>query len=460
LPGGSLVNTAPAARELAERACAAAEGDEVEAVVHAERSGFARFAASTVHQPTLVEDRSVTIRVVRDGRVGSVATNRTDEDGLATAARRAAEAAASARPDPGFPGLPSRAPAPEVEGFDADTAALPPEELAARAWSAIEAAPRHGLYGYYTSGVTELAVASSTGVSVGQALTDSTVVALAAADGRSGYADRTAWRADDLSPAGVAVAAADLAERTRGAIEIEPGPYRAVLSPYAFGELVWYFGFSSLNSLAFLEGRSFFAGRIGEQVFHPTFSLRDDGLDARGLPKAFDFEGVPKRPVALVENGVARDVVWDRRTARRAERESTGHALAAASQSFGPIPFNLVVPAGESSLEDLVGSVGDGIYVTRLHYVNVVDPREGVFTGMTRDGTFRIEGGRITRPLVNLRFTTSFPALAAGLLGLAREPRLVNQSDFYGERYAHGTIVPAAATEAFTVTGTGSAPGV
>jgi predicted Zn-dependent protease len=108
----------------------------------------------------------------------------------------------------------------------------------------------------------------------------------------------------------------------------------------------------------------------------------------------------------------------------------------------------------------LVARVEDGIYVTRLHYLGVVDPREGVLTGMTRDGTFLIESGEVTRPVVNLRFTTSFPALVERLLGLGRDVTLVNRSDFYEERYPFGTLVPAVATEAFTIVGTGSGPGL
>jgi PmbA protein len=454
------VTPAEAARELAERACAAAAGDEVEAVAQVERSAFARFAASAVHQPTLIEDASVTIRVVRGGRLGAVSTNRTDDEGLRAAAARAAEAAEGGRPDPHFPGLPTPEPPPEVEGFDATTAALTPDEQAERAWRAIEAAPGHGLYGYVTSGVTEVAVASSRGISVAQSLTDATAVALAAAEGMSGYADGTSWRARDVDPASVAAQAAEKASRTRGARELGPGTYRAVLEPYAVAELLWYFGFSSLGALPFLDGRSFLTGRIGERVFDPRVSIVDDGLDPAGLPKAFDFEGVPKRRVPIVEDGVARDVVWDRRTAHRAGRESTGHALAAPAQAAGPIPFNLMVGAGDATVDELAEAVGDGIYVTRLHYVNIVDAREAVFTGMTRDGTFRIEGGRVTTPLVNLRFTTSFADVAARVLALSRERRLVNQSDFYGERYPYGVVVPALATEAFTVVGTGSEPGL
>jgi len=451
------------ALELAERAVQAADGDEADASVHVERSGFARFADSAVHQPTLITDESVTVRVVRDGRVGCATTNRTDDDGLAAVTARAGEAADSSPADPGFPGLQEPAPLPDAEGYDEATAALTPEEQAESAAAAIAAAPGIGLYGYYTSAVTELAVASTTGHSVAQAITDASVLALAASDQASGYAEATSWRAGDLDPEAVAREAAEKAARTQQADTVESGTYRAVLEPYAISELLFYFGFTSLNALALLEGRSYLSGRLGERLFDESFTLWDDGLDPRGYPKAFDLEGVPKQQVTIVEDGVARDVVWDRRTAKQAAdgHVSTGHGLSAPAQGFGPIPFNLSMAGGDAaSVDELAERVGDGIYVTRLHYLGVVDPREGIITGMTRDGTFRVEGGKVTKPLVNLRFTTSFPALAAGLLGLTEEVTLVNRSDFYDERYPYGTLVPAVATKAFTIVGTGSGPGL
>ena len=451
------------ALDLAERAVRAVEGDEADVSVHVESSGFARYAASAVHQPTLIRDGTVTLRVVRDGRVGCATTNRTDDEGLAAAARHAAEAADSSPVDPCFAGLQEPAPVPEVGGYDEATAALTPEDQAEAAAEAIAGAPDFGLYGYYTSGVTEVAVASTAGLAVSQAMTDVSVLALAASDDASGYAEATSWRASDLDPAAVAREAAEKAARTKSAAQIEPQTFRAVLEPYAISELLFYFAFTSLNALALLEGRSYLSGRLGEKLFDERFTLRDDGLDAETYPKAFDLEGVPKQPVLIVEDGVARDVVWDRRTAKQAGdgRVSTGHALAPPAQAFGPIPFNLAMSGGTAgSVDELAELVDDGIYVTRLHYLGVVDPREGIITGMTRDGTFRVEGGKVTTPVVNLRFTTSFPALVAGLLGLTEEPTLVNRSDFYDERYPFGTLVPAVATDSFTVVGTGSGPGL
>jgi PmbA protein len=450
------------AQALAERAQRAAQGDQSDALVLVEDSGFARFAGSEVHQPTLIRDESVTLRVVRDGKVGVAVTNRTDDDGLRAAAARAAEAADSSPPDPDFPGLPEPAAVPDVEGFDEATAALTPEDQAEGAARAIAAVPDYGLFGFFTSAVTETAVASSTGHAVSQAMTDASALAIAASDSESGYAEACSWKASEIDPEAVAREAEDKARRTAGAVEIEPATYAAVLEPYALSELMWYFAFTSINGLALLEERSFFSGRVGQQVFDPAFTLRDDGLDPRGLPKAFDLEGVPKKPVTIVENGVVKDVVWDRRSAGRADngKVSTGHGLAASSQSFGPIPLNLSLQAGDATRDELVERVGDGIYVTRLHYLGIVDAREGIITGMTRDGTFRIEGGRITKPLVNLRFTTSFPKLAEHLLGLSSDVVLVNRSDYYDERYPFGTLVPSVATSAFTIVGTGSGPGL
>ena len=448
--------------DLAERALQAAEGDEALVLVHSERSGMARFAGSEVHQPTLIENEVVELQIARDGRVGLAAANRTDDEGLRELAARAGEAADSAPSDPDFPGLAPPAEAPKVEGCDEGLAELAPEEQARLAAAAIDASELD-LYGFFTSGLTELALASTTGLALSQRMTDASVLTLAAVDGASGYAEQTAWRLEDIDPAETARTAVAKAERTRGAIELEPGSYATVFEPYAFAELLLYFAYDAFGALGLLEERSYATGRIGEKVFDERFSLADDALDPRGLPKAFDFEGTPKRRVELVEDGVLRSVLWDRATAKRAGggQQTTGHAPPASMRHWGPVPYALSVAGGEAeSTEELAELVGDGIYVTRFHYLSIVNPREGVITGMTRDGTFRIRAGRVADPLVNLRFTVSVPELLAELPGLTREPALVNQSAYYDDRYPTGMLVPGVATARFDVTGTGAGPGI
>ena len=451
------------AREVAEAALRAASEEQAEAVVLTERSGLARFAASEVHQPTLIENVVVSLRVVRDGRVGSAQTNRLDDDGLADLARRAVEAAESTRAEPGFPGLPPPEPLPGVAGYDEATAGLDPGDLAGIARTAIDAAAPAPVYGFVTSGATEVAVVSTTGVAAEQRLTDATALIVAADEGASGYAQQTAWALDAIDPAAVAREAAAKMARTRDATTIEPGHYRAVLEPYAIGELLQHFAYDAFGALGLIEQRSFLAGRIGAKVFDERISIADDALDPAGLPKAFDFEGVPKQRVCLIEDGVARGVVWDRETAAHAggDTRSTGHAPPMLSRVYGPLPFALTVAPGDAgSVEELAELVGEGIYVTRLHYLGTVGARDGVITGMTRDGTFRIRGGKIAEPLANLRFTVSVPEMLHEVPGLTRRIALLNQNDFYGERYPFGVLAPALATARFTISGVGSSPGI
>jgi predicted Zn-dependent protease len=119
-----------------------------------------------------------------------------------------------------------------------------------------------------------------------------------------------------------------------------------------------------------------------------------------------------------------------------------------------------VLPGDAESVEELAELVGDGLYITRLHYLGVVHPREGIITGMTRDGTFRIRDGKIAEPLVNLRFTVAVPDFLRDVLELTNKTALVNSQHFYGERYPYGVLAPAIASERFTVTGVGSKPGI
>jgi predicted Zn-dependent protease len=447
--------------EVARSALAATDAD-AEAIAHVERSGLARFAASEIHQPTLIDNAVVMLRVARGTKLGMATTNRIDERGLSELARRAEQAAASAPDDPEFPGLAQPAPLPYVAGFDEATAQLDAGDQARLATRAIEAADVPA-YGFFTSGTSGLAIASTRGVEAAQRMTDATVLVVAAQEGLSGYAEATSWRAHEIDPVAVAQEASEKARRTRGAASIEPGSYAAVLEPYAVADLLLYFAFDSLGALGLLEERSYFTGRLGEHVFDERVSIADDAGDERGLPKAFDFEGVPKQRVELVADGVARNVVWDRATAKQAgsAASTTGHAPPQELAAWGPLPFALSLAGGDAdSVDELVARVGDGIYITRLHYLGVVDPREGVITGMTRDGTFRIRDGTLAEPLVNLRFTIAVPELLRTVHGLTRDVKLVNGAAHYGERYPFGVLAPALATAAFNVTGLGSTPGI
>ena len=186
--------------ERAERALGLVSGDEAEVVVTTEHSGFARYAGKEVPQPTLIDNASVQLRLIRDGRAGVAPTNRPDDEGLAELVRRATDVVVSAGPDPDLPPLAPPAEFPDVRGYDEETAELGADDQARLAAAAIAASGDYGLYGYFTSGVVELAIASTTGLRASQRTTDANWLALAAVDGASGYATRTSWRVGDVTP--------------------------------------------------------------------------------------------------------------------------------------------------------------------------------------------------------------------------------------------------------------------
>jgi predicted Zn-dependent protease len=184
-------------------------------------------------------------------------------------------------------------------------------------------------------------------------------------------------------------------------------------------------------------------------------TIYDDGLDPQGLQVPFDFEGMPKQKVVFFENGVAKGVTYDSFTAGRERKDSTGHGLIAPNTE-GPIPVNLFMKDGKSSLDEMIKSVRKGIYVTRFHYINVVEPMKAVLTGMTRDGTFLIEEGEIKRPIKNLRFTESVLRALSRVSAISRDRKVCSEGTVYSRRFVTGVVAPAIKVDGFNFSGVSS----
>jgi predicted Zn-dependent protease len=264
-------------------------------------------------------------------------------------------------------------------------------------------------------------------------------------DAGSGYAERTSMSVDDLDAEAIGREAVDKAVRSRGAIRVEPGQYEVVLEEYAVGDVLNYLAYMGFGALALQEDTSFLRGKLGRKIVDERISVRDDGRDPDTLPASFDYEGMPKQRVPLIERGGAAGVVYDSRTAARDGRASTGHAMPAPS-TFGPFPTNLVMAAGDTPKADLARPIRRGLWVTRLHYVNVAKSERAALTGLTRDGTFLIETGEVTRPVKNLRFTESILDAWNTVGAISRERLLV-------EGWGGGTLAPAMRLGRFTFTG-------
>jgi len=265
----------------------------------------------------------------------------------------------------------------------------------------------------------------------------------------SGYAADASIDVRDLNPAEIGRIAVDKAIRSANPTDIEPGKYTVILEEEAVADMVFFLGWLGLGALSFQEDRSFMSGKLGERVTGEKITIWDDGLDLRGLPFPFDFEGVPKEKVLLINKGIAKSVVYDSLTAGREKgKMSTGHSLPAPNTS-GPIPINLFMAPGAATKEEMLASTDRGIWVTRFHYTNPVHPVQTVLTGMTRDGTFLIENGTIVRPLKNLRFTQSILEAFANVEMLGADLKMI-KSDWN----TIGTCAPAAKIRDFRFTGT------
>lgn len=432
---------------LADQVLKASGADQTEAVIMAQDKALTRFANSAIHQNTVESDVTLSVRVALGKRVGHAATNRLDPESIRAVVRKAEELA-RLRPElPDFESFPVPRPV-KVTGGEEVASVPSPEERANAVRMAVERVTKHfyTLAGAFSAEVNALAVANTLGVRNYTQSTAASMSTIVMSDHGSGYADMFAADAGAIDPVKLAEEAIERCIRNRDAIALEPGEYEVVLGEYAVADLLMHMALCGFGAQAFQEGRGFTSGNIGKQIMGANVTIWDDGLDDRGLVLPFDFEGVPRQKVVLVENGIARGVVYDTLSARREGKQSTGHALPAEDAAYGPLPMNLFMARGESSQAAMIANIKRGVLVTRLHYLGIVHPVKAVLTGMTRDGTFLIENGKVTRALKNLRFTESMLRAFSNVRAISRETRL--QGSMFGS-----AVAPVLQIGNFTFTG-------
>lgn len=435
---------------IAERSVAlasAAGATEAEALVSDERAQLTRFANSEIHQNVAETNGTINLRVAIGKRVGVASSNRTDDDGLRRLAETAVAIARNSAELEDWGGLPSPTPVHEVTGAWAEsTAAATPEQRAEGVRAVIAAADSAGVraFGSFSTSAEDLAVANSHGIAVAQRRTAAQLLTVTMApDGGSGYGEQAGVDVSTIDAAQVGHWAAEKARATANPVSVDPGDWSVVLEEYAVVDLLSMLAFVGFSALAVQEERSFF--ETGKRIGSDLVTIVDDAADAGAMPMAFDYEGVGKQRVVLVDRGVCGSVVYDQQTAARAGVASTGHGLPAPNP-YGPFPLNMVMSAGSTPRDALVGEMERGLLVTRFHYTNPVHPKLAIVTGMTRDGTFLVEGGRIVGPVRNLRFTQSYLAALAGTVAVGRDRRTV-KGDF------GGVLVPAVRIDGWTFTG-------
>jgi predicted Zn-dependent protease len=390
---------------------------EAEVLVDTGTLALTRFANSFIHQNVENTTTTVRLRLHLDGRSASGATTRvTGEDGLDRLVERTVNAAQVQPLDPGWGGLAPPAPAHGSGNVDPGTADASPSQRAEVVKAFVDATGGLECAGYCETTNSVVTFANSAGQQLAGAATQAALDGIARTGTSDGSAHGRSVRLADIDGAALGTTAADKARTSAEAIELPPGEYEVVLEPFAAADMLLWMALYGFNGRAVNEGRSFV--RVGDSQFDESITLVDDavGPEAIGLP--FDVEGTPKERFVFVDGGVTRAVAHDRRTAKEAggDSRSTGHAIPGGeSWGAGPLNLRLEPAAGDVTVDDLVADVERGILVTDFNYTRVLDPTPLVVTGLTRNGVWLVEGGKIAAAVQNFRFTQSYPrALAPG----------------------------------------------
>jgi predicted Zn-dependent protease len=435
------------AEEVLRRAGAAGATD-AEVLVLGTDLALTRFANNEIHQNVAETDIAVNLRFVDGRRQGVASTGRTDDESLgrlvdtaATITRASAELADGVALPSGDGSMVAEHPT----AWATATATADPELRAAGVRTVIGAAEavKATASGSFSTSMERVTVANTRGIRAdGERSRARLLTVMMSGDGGTGYAESCAVDVDDIDPTAIGAEAAERTKASADPVAVEPGDYPVVLLEYAVVDVLDMLGYLGFSALAVQEDRSFV--ELGRRVGSPLVSIRDDGSDPAGLPMAFDYEGAPKTVVPLVEAGVCSGVVYDAATAAREGRATTGHGLPAPNP-WGPFPLNMHMAAGGTSRDELIGGLDRGLLVTRFHYTNPVQSKRAVVTGMTRDGTFLVEDGRVVAPVRNLRYTHSYVDALAQVSAVGNERRCL-------EGFLGAVVVPAIRIDAWTFT--------
>ena len=439
-------------------------GHELEVIINGGRSALTRFANNMIHQNVAEEGMVISVRVAFDGKTARATTNKTDDDSLRRAVQSAEQLTRMQASDPELLPMPSQM-APAVANapsrhFEA-TAAVSPEDRAAGVGKIVEVAKKHKLVtaGIFSSSESFEAIFNSKGLSAFHNQTSSEISITMLADDSSGWQKANSPDILQLNAPRLAEIAAQKARDSAKPMELAPGKHTVVLEPAAVLDLVGFM-FFDFGAQSMLDSRSFLSNRMGTKLFGENITIGDDVYHPLQSGPIFDGEGVPRRQVLLVEKGVVKNLVYSRGGAAKMRKselaaqihaenvEPTGHGFPLPND-IGDVPMNIVFagPAkGEAkSTEQMIAETEHGVLVTRCWYIREVEPYEKILTGMTRDGTFLIENGKIKKGIRNFRFNQSLVDMLQNVQAMGVPVRASGEESF-------DMVVPAMKVGGFNFT--------
>jgi len=447
--------------EIAEKAVKSAKKlkvDQAQAVSVLIDSTLTRYANSQIHQNVATKTGRVSIKLVVDKRVGVLLINSLEEKQVEEAVKKTVKIARVTPPNKDFKSLPEPAKWTPIKGtFDKKTAECTPDFRAEQVKVAIDTAHSRSpmvkaVAGSFSAGSLAFAVANSLGVSAWAIISSTSLqtTVISKSKGSQGYgsAEQYARKVSEINPVGVASQAAETSVESLNPKRIPVGDYEVVLSARAVATLIDDLGYMGFSATSYQDGQSFVKYNLDKQTFDDKLTVTDDPRNPKTLYSfPIDSEGVPKKRMQLIEKGrvSARSICYDSYTAGKEKgKKSTGHSLSSIF-AYGerPMPFNVVVPSGDATIEEMIHETKHGIFVTRFHYTNPTEPTKAIITGLTRDGTFLIENGEISKPVMNLRYTDSMLSALKEISMIGKKAEIVDN-----------TIAPAMKLAKLRFTGT------
>jgi PmbA protein len=433
--------------------------DELEVLFYATKNALTRFANNVIHQNVAEENVVVPVRTAFGQRTARATTNKLDEDSLKRVVQASESLAKVQHPDPDL--LPCAAGVLARESLPQrhfpQSAQLTPQQRSGTVKKIVAIAEKSKLTtaGIFSNSETAEGVFNSRGLSTWHTQTSSEIsITMLGADA-SGWQKANSPDIANLDAVALAETAARKARESAQPREISAGKYTVILEPAAVLDIVGFM-FYDFGGMAVLDQRSFLNDRVGKQVFGTNINIADDVAHPLQSGSPFDGEGMPRQRVQLVENGVVKRLVFARGTAARMKQseyknkvgpiEPTGHGFPIPNE-VGEAPMNIVFGSSDQSqtLEQMIASTERGILVTRLWYIREVDPYEKILTGMTRDGTFLIENGKIRYGVRNFRFNESLIHMLSNVEAMGTPVRASGEESF-------DMVVPAMKVGGFNFT--------
>jgi PmbA protein len=417
-------------RRLAERVLRLSAADETEVEIHAGVDALTRFANNAIHQNVAERNLVVSVRTVLDGRTARATTNKVDDDSLRRVLAASAALARSQPKDPALLPMPGPQKYAAVKHYFEATASATPDDRARAVARVVTLAAdqKQTAAGIFSTGASAMILANSKGLFAEHRQTHAECSVTFLEKDSSGWAKAGSPDIKQVDAYALAASASEKSVASRHPREVQPGRWTVILEPAAVLDLVGFL-FYDFAGTAVLDQRSCFNKRMNKKVMGDNITIHDDVTHPLQSGPPFDGEGMPRHKVLLVDRGVPRNLVYARSTAKKMKTRPTGHGLSLPNQD-GEAPFNLVFAGGKTSVAEMIASTDRGILVTRLWYIREVEPYEKVLTGMTRDGTFLVEGGRIVAGLRNFRFNQGMLEMLSSVEQLGPAVRSAGEESF------------------------------